>query len=346
MKFTARQIATLLGGTIEGDENVTVVTIAKIQEAEADCLAFFANPRYESSVYTTKAGILLVNTDFVPKQEVNSTLIRVPDSYLAFTSLLEYAQAVLLALKVGVEQPSFVGDNAKLGDNCYLGAFSYIGANVKIGDNVKIYPQTFIGDNSVIGNNTIIYAGVKLYAGTKIGEHSVIHSGAVIGSDGFGFALQPDGSYKAIPQLGNVEIGDFVSIGANTTIDRATLGSTVIKNGVKLDNLIQIAHNVLIDDNTVIAAQTGIAGSAIIGKNCLLGGQVGIVGHITIADGTKIQAQSGVNYSTENNAVLQGSPADDRSKYVRNLVAFRQLAEMLSRLNKIEKQLKGFENNP
>ncbi len=344
MKFTARQIANLIGGTIEGDENVTVVTIAKIQEAEPDALAFFANPKYEAMVYTTNAGVLLVNNDFVPKESVKSTLIRVPDAYLAFTGLLEYAQKLLLSLKVGIEQPSFQSEGVKMGDNCYLGAFSYLGTNVKVGNNTKIYPQVFIGDNCEIGNDTIIYAGVKIYAGSKVGSHSVIHSGCVIGADGFGFAPQPDGTYKTIPQLGNVVIGDHVDIGANTTIDRATLGSTIIKDGVKLDNLIQIAHNATVQENTVIAAQTGVAGSAIVGKNCMIGGQVGIVGHITIADGTKIQAQSGVNYSTENNAVLQGSPAEDRSKHIRNLVAFRQLANMLTKLNTLEKQVKALEN--
>ncbi len=276
--------------------------------------------------------------DFIPEQEINSTLIKVTDPYLAFTQLLEYYHKMRLMNKTGIESPAFISESAKIGKNVYIGAFAHIGDNVTIGDNVKIHSNTNIGENSTIGDNTLIYNGVNIYPETIIGQNCTIHSGVVIGGDGFGFAPQEDGSYKKVPQIGNVILEDDIEIGANSTIDRATLGSTIIRQGVKIDNLVQIAHNVEIGENTVIASQTGIAGSTKIGKNCTIGGQVGIVGHISIGNNVKIQAQSGIGRNLKDNEVVQGSPALGYTEYNKSYVVFRKLPELAKRVNDLEKK--------
>src|SRR3990170_1583962 len=288
MEFSINQIASMLGGEVQGDGNEKIKMLAKIQEAGKGQIAFLSNPKYEQFIYSTQATAVIVKKDFVARKEISATLILVDDPYISFTRLLEEYHKLISFQKSGVEQPSFMHDTASTGKNIYRGAFSYIGSQARIGDNVKIYPHAYIGDNVVIGDNTIIHPGVKIYADTKIGNNCVIHSGAVIGSDGFGFAPQEDGSYKTIPQLGNVIIEDNVTVGGNTVIDCATLfgDSTLIRQGVKLDNLIQIAHNVEIGKNTVIAAQTGISGSTKLGENCLLAGQVGIAGHLILPNNT------------------------------------------------------------
>jgi len=338
MEFSAADVALLLGGVVEGDASVKVNTLAKIQEGFTGAISFLANLKYESYLYETNSSIVLVNSDFVPRAAVKATMIKVPDAYSAFTSLLEQYHKIMLLSKVGVEEPSFIHESAQVGDSIYRGAFSYIGANTVIGNNTKIYPQVYIGENVTIGDNTVIYPGARIYQGCVIGNNCVIHGGAVIGADGFGFAPQADGSYKSIPQLGNVVIGDFVDIGANTTIDRATMGSTIIESGVKLDNLVQIAHNVTIHSHTVIAAQAGIAGSATIGAHNMIGGQVGIVGHITLADKTSIQAQSGVAATIEKSGTAwQGSPAEPIRNHLRNQVIFRKLPELEARVRKLER---------
>lgn len=338
MQFTAQQIAAIVGGTIEGDPDTLVRSVAKIEEAKDGDLSFIANPKYEEYIYTCKASAVIVSNSFEINGQVSPTLIRVKDAYGAFAVLLEkYNEIMSGAAKTGIEEYAKIAATAKLGQDVYVGSFTYIGENVKIGDNVKIYPGCFIGDNAIIGNNTKIFAGVRIYNHCIIGADNVIHSGTIIGSDGFGFAPNTDGTYKKVPQMGNVVIEDNVEIGSNTTIDRATMGSTIIRRGVKLDNLIQIAHNVEIGENTVIAAQTGISGSTKIGKNCMIGGQVGIVGHITIADGTRINAQSGVSKSvTENNVAITGSPAFDYKSSLKSQAIFRNLPELTQRLQKLE----------
>ena len=338
IEFSANYIAELLDGEIQGDGTTKINKLGKIDDAEPGALAFLSNPKYEPAIYKTTASAVLVNKNFQPRQELSTTLIRVNDPYLGFTALLEEYHKLTNSNKSGVEDPSFVHESSTLGKDLYRGAFSYIGANCKIGNNVKIYPQAYVGDNVIIGHHTIIHSGVKIYAGTIIGSHCVLHSGAVIGSDGFGFAPQPDGSYKTIPQLGNVVVGHHVSIGANTTVDCATLGSTVIQDGVKLDNLIQIAHNAEIGENTVIAAQTGVSGSTKIGKNCILAGQVGVVGHLTIGDRVTVGAQAGVGKSLDSGQIVLGSPAFDRKKYLRAYAAFRNLPDLLNRISELEKK--------
>lgn len=340
MTFNATQIATFINGTIDGNPEATISDIAKIEEAKTGSLSFVANPKYEPYLYETEASIVIVNDTLKPEHPITATLIRVNDAYAAFAALLDkYNQFISGSEnKIGIQDLSFICKTAKLGSDNYVGAFAYIGENVITGKNVKIFPGAFVGDNVTIGDNTIINAGVKIYHNCEIGNNVTIHSGTVIGADGFGFAPQADGSYKKVPQLGNVIIRDNVEIGSNTTIDRATIGATVIHKGVKLDNLIQIAHNVEIGENTVIAAQTGISGSAKIGKNCVIGGQVGIVGHITIADGTKINAQSGVSKSvTAANSALTGSPASEYKSALRSQVINRNLPDILKRLEALEK---------
>ncbi len=341
MQFTALQIATLIGGNIEGNPEVKVGKVAKIEEAAEGELSFVANPKYEEYLYTTKASVIIVNESLRPEQPVAATLIRVKDAYSGFALLLEkYNEIISQTGKTGIEQPSYISETAKVGKDVYVGAFSYIGNNVTIGDRVKIYPGCYIGDNVTIKADSKLYAGVKVYEGCSLGNRVVIHSGTVIGGDGFGFAPQKDGSYKKVPQIGNVVIEDDVEVGANTTIDRATMGSTIIRKGVKLDNLIQIAHNVEIGENTVIAAQTGISGSTKIGKNCIIGGQVGIVGHIQIADGTRINAQSGLSKSvTAPNTALTGSPAYDYKSSLKSQAIFRNLPELQQRLLKLEEMI-------
>ncbi len=336
MKFTAQQIADILEGDVVGDAEIKVSKLAKIEEGEAGALTFLANPKYTSFIYQTKASITIVNKSFEPEEPLTTTLIKVDDAYKAFSKLLEYYNQVKLN-KFGVEQPSFIADSSSYGAQVYIGAFAYIGENVTLGDNVKIFPNAYIGDNVTIGDNTIVFAGSKVYSECVVGNNCVINSGAIIGADGFGFAPNEKGEYNKVPQTGNVILEDFVDIGAATTIDRATLGSTVIRKGVKLDNQIQIAHNVEIGKNTVIAAQTGIAGSTKIGENCQIGGQVGIVGHITIGNNVRIQAQSGIGRNVKDNEVLQGSPALAYGDYNKSYVHFKNLPKIIKKLNDIEK---------
>ncbi|MBK9046105.1 MAG: UDP-3-O-(3-hydroxymyristoyl)glucosamine N-acyltransferase [Bacteroidetes bacterium] len=338
MEFTAKQISDLLQGTIDGDPGTTVNKLAKIEEGTPGSLSFLGNPKYIEYVYTSQASIIIVGNDFVPENPVSATLIRVEDARGSFAKLLEMYNQVMRDKK-GIETPSFIASSATVGNDPYIGAFAYIGNKVKLGNNVKIYPNCYIGDNVTIGDNTTLFAGAKIYSDCVIGASVTIHAGVIIGGDGFGFAPS-SGSYAKVAQIGNVIIEDHVEIGSGTTIDRATLGSTIIRKGVKLDNLIQIAHNVEVGANTVIAAQTGIAGSTKIGKDCMIGGQVGIVGHITIADNTKIAAQSGVGSAvTEPGQIIQGSPAFGISDYRRSYVVFRKLPDLEKKISELEKAL-------
>ncbi len=337
----------MLGGTVQGDEHAKINMLAKIQDAKPGQIAFLANPKYESFIYTTQATAVIVKKDFQPKKEIGSTLILVDDPYSSFTALLEEYHKIISFQKSGVEQPSFIGDNSKTGNNIYRGAFSYIGNGCSIGDNVKIYPHVYIGDNVTVGNNTILHANVKLYSGTKVGNNCEIHSGTVIGSDGFGFAPQADGTYKAIPQLGNVLIEDNVSIGANSVIDCATMfgDSTVIHKGVKLDNLIQVAHNVEIGKNTVMAAQAGVSGSSKIGENCVIAGQVGISGHIVVANNTSVGGKAGINKTVkEEGTKLMGEIAFELNDYFKSYVLFRKLPQLHERLKELEKKVNHTSN--
>ena len=338
MEFTANQIAEILNGTVDGDGAVAVSRLSKIEEGTQGSLTFLANPKYTNFIYTTKASIVIVSQDFRPEQEIESTLIRVEDAYSAFSTLLSYYNQVKMN-KIGIEQPICMSDSARHGENCYIGAFVYIGDNAVIGNNVKIYPNAYIGDNVHIEDNAVIFSGAKIYSETQIGANTVIHSGAIIGADGFGFSPNEEGTYDKVPQIGNVIIESNVDVGAGTTIDRATLGSTIIREGVKLDNQIQIAHNVEIGKNTVIAAQTGIAGSTKIGENCMIGGQVGIVGHITIGNNVKIQAQSGIGRSIKDNEVLQGSPAFNYGDYSKSYVHFKNLPKIVRAFSALEKKV-------
>lgn len=338
MQFTAQEISFMLNGTVEGEPSVTVNQLAKIEEASAGSLSFLANPKYEQYLYTTDASIVIINNDQVLTEPVKATLIRVENAYSAFTVLLEKYNTIKLN-KTGVEQPSFVHPSAQVGENCYIGAFAYIGPGVKLGNNCKIYPHSYIADSVTIGNNVTLFPGVIVYFDCVIGSNVIIHSGAIIGSDGFGFAPAGDGTYNKISQIGNVIIEDDVEIGSNTTIDRATMGSTIIHKGVKLDNLLQIAHNVEIGANTVIAAQTGISGSTKIGENCVIGGQVGMVGHISVAKGSQIMAKSGINKNiVEENKKWGGIPFF--SSYVENLrveVAVSHLPALEKKILELEK---------
>lgn len=342
MEFTLHQIAHILHGEVRGNGNQKINMLAKIQDARQGQIAFLANPKYEQYVYTTNASAIIVSRDFQPKKDIQASLVLVEDPYSSFTILMEEYHKMISFQKSGIEQPSYFSDTAVMGKNGYRGAFSYVGSQVIIGDNVKIYPQVFIGDNVTVGSDVILHANVKIYAGSKIGSHCVIHSGTVIGSDGFGFAPQEDGSYKTIPQLGNVIIEDNVTIGANTVIDCATLlgDSTIIRQGVKLDNLIQIAHNVEVGKNTVIAAQTGISGSSKVGENCMIAGQVGIAGHLVIANQTSLGAQAGISKSiTEEGQRLLGYPAFDIKEYFRSYAVFKKLPDLGHRLRDLEKKI-------
>lgn len=340
MKFTATQIAGILEGKVEGNPQIAVHKLSKIEEGEKGSLTFLANPKYTPYIYSTKASITIVNKDFVPDQELSTTLIKVDDAYKSFSKLLEYYDKVKNN-KIGLEAPCFIGEGVAYGEGFYLGAFSYLSENVKIGDNVKIHPNVYIGENVVMGNNVIVFAGAKIYSDSIIGNECVIHSGAIIGADGFGFTPNEQGEYDKVPQTGNVVLEDNVDVGAGTTIDRATLGSTILRKGVKLDNQIQIAHNVEIGEHTAIAAQTGIAGSTKIGKHCLIGGQVGIVGHITIGDRVKIQAQSGIGKNVKDDEVLQGSPALNYGDYNKSYVHFKNLPKLVNKIGNIEKKVEG-----
>jgi len=341
MKFTARVIADLLKGEISGNPNTEVWDIAKIEEGRPGTLAFLANPKYNKYLYTTEASIVLINKSQPVEGEVKATLIKVDDAYQAFATLLQIYQQSL-PKKEGVEKDCHISKSASVGKDVYIGTYAYIGENAKIGNKVKIYPQAYIGDNVKIGDNTIIYAGVKIYADCIIGAECVIHAGAVIGADGFGFAPSSENNYQKIPQIGNVILEDYVEIGANTCVDRATMGSTIVRKGVKLDNLIQIAHNVEVGENTVMAAQVGIAGSTKIGKDCMFGGQVGVAGHATIANGVKLGAQCGANNSiTQENATMIGSPAMDFKEFMKSSVHFRNFSKLVLQLNAMEKELKA-----
>jgi UDP-3-O-[3-hydroxymyristoyl] glucosamine N-acyltransferase len=341
MEFTINQIAAMLEGEVIGDGEQKVHTLKKIQEGVPGSLSFLSNPKYEEFAYTSKASGIIVGKDFKPKEEIKTTLIKVEDPYLSFTILLEEYHKFLSFQKTGIEEPSYIGKDCEVGEDVYRGAFSYIGNNVSIGTNVKIYPNAVLGDKVSVGDNTIIHAGVKIYNHCKIGNNCVLHSGVVIGSDGFGFAPQKDGSYKPIPQLGNVVLGDFVHIGANTTIDCATMegDSTKIGVGVKLDNLIQIAHNVEIGDHTVIAAQTGISGSTVIGKYGILGGQVGIAGHLKIGDHVGVGAQSGIGKDVKDGGKVFGSPAFELREYLSSYAVFKKLPDLNTRLKQLEEKI-------
>jgi UDP-3-O-[3-hydroxymyristoyl] glucosamine N-acyltransferase len=338
MKFTAEQIAGILDGEVLGNPNAEVYKLSKIEEGTNGSLTFLSNSKYQNYIYTTKATITIVNNSFEAEQPITTTLIKVEDAYQAFSKILEYYNKVKL-MKSGIEQPYVLSENVFYGTDLYLGSFCYVGKNVTIGNNVKIYPNTFIGDNVTIGDNCVFFAGVRIYSETEIGNNCVIHSGTIIGSDGFGFAPHDDGTYSKIPQIGNVILEDDVEVGSCTTIDRATMGSTIIRKGVKLDNQIQIAHNVEIGENTVIAAQTGVAGSTKIGKNCMIGGQVGVAGHITIGDNVRIQAQSGIGKSLKDDEVVQGSPAFNYGDFSKSYVHFRNLPKMVSELDALKKKI-------
>ncbi len=340
MKFTAEQIASILNGTVDGNPQTEVFKLSKIDEGSEGSLTFLANSKYTPHIYTTEASITIVNADFKPEHKIKTTLVKVEDAYEGFSKLLEYFNQIKLN-KLGIEQPCFISDSAKVGENVYIGAFSYIGNNVILGDNVKVYPNAFIGDNVTIGDNSIIFPGGKVYSDCIIGKNCVINSGAIIGADGFGFAPIKDGSYSKIPQIGNVILEDNVDVGAGTTIDRATMGSTIIRFGVKLDNQIQIAHNVEIGKNTVIAAQTGVAGSTKIGEHCQIGGQVGIVGHLHIGNNVKIQAQSGVGRNVKDNEILQGSPSFSYTDWNKSYVYFKNLPKLAKTIDELEKKVDG-----
>ncbi|TBX70123.1 UDP-3-O-(3-hydroxymyristoyl)glucosamine N-acyltransferase [Flavobacterium silvisoli] len=336
MKFTAAQIAGILDGEVVGNPDAEVFKLAKIEEGTEGSLTFLANPKYVNFIYTTAATVTIVNHDFIPENTLTTTLIKVDDAYQAFSKLLEYYNQVKL-MKSGIEQPSVISENVTYGANLYLGSFSYIGKNVVIGNDVKIYPNCFIGDNVTIGDNTILFAGVKIYSESVIGANCTMHSGVVIGSDGFGYAPTETGTYSKIPQIGNVILEDYVDVGASTTIDRATLGSTIIRKGVKLDNHIQIAHNVEIGEHTVIAAQTGVAGSTKIGSHCMIGGQVGIAGHLTIGNHVRVQAQSGIGKNIQDGETIQGSPAFNYGDYSKSYVHFKNLPKIVADLEELKK---------
>lgn len=342
MEFNVSQIAAMLGGEVKGNGADKINMLAKIQDAKKGQIAFLSNPKYEQFIYTTQASAVIVKKDFVGKKEISAALILVDDPYSSFTTLLEEYHKLISFQKSGIEQPSYLGENVTTGQNIYRGAFSYIGADTKIGDNVKIYPHAYIGEHVVIGDNTIIHPGVKLYSGTRVGSYCVIHSGTVVGSDGFGFAPQQDGTYKTIPQMGNVIIEDNVVIGANTVIDCATFtgDSTWLRKGAKLDNLIQIAHNVEVGQNTVIAAQSGVSGSTKIGENCIIAGQVGIAGHLVLSNRTSLGAKAGVGKSIKyEGAKLMGSPAIDVKEYYKSYALFKALPDLKERLKELESKM-------
>lgn len=336
MQFSANQIASIVNGTVEGDGDVTVSTFAKIEEGFPGAISFLANPKYTPYIYETGSSIVLVSRTFVAEHPVSATLIRVDDPYATVAMLLDMVSKMVNVLPTGVETPSYIADGVEIPADAYIGAFAYIGRGVKLGKGVKIFPQTYVGDGAVVGDDTILYAGVKVYNGCRIGTRCILHSGVVIGADGFGFA-PVDGHYNKIPQLGNVEIEDDVEIGANTTVDRATMGSTRIHRGVKLDNLIQVAHNVEIGENTVMASQTGVAGSTKIGAHCMVGGQVGFAGHISVGDNVVIGAQSGIPGNVSSGSRLMGYPATDARDFARQAVYVKNLPKLYNRVDQLEK---------
>lgn len=345
MDFKATDIATFLNGDIVGDGDIRVSNVSKIEEGKPGTLAFLANKKYENFIYTTKASVVLVNKSFIPREEIKATLIKVDDAYEAFASLLDLYVQSKADSKQGIEQPSYISNKANVGDDLYLGAFAYIGKNANIGNNVKIFPQAYIGDNVTIGDDCTIYAGAKIYDDCTIGNRCIIHAGAVVGSDGFGFAPQKDGSYKKVHQIGNTVLEDDVEIGANTTIDCGTMGSTLIHKGVKIDNLVQVAHNVEIGEHSVFAAHTGIAGSAKIGNNCMFGGQVGVAGHITVGNNVLVGAQAGINSSVKDNEKLLGSPAIDIRKALRAYGLIKDLPDIRKDVIQIKKEMNAGKNN-
>jgi len=343
MQFTAKQISEFLNGSVDGNPDIAVTELSKIEEGKEGSLSFLSNPKYENYLYSTQASVVIVSKDFAPTQSYTSTLVRVDNPYSAFTLLLDkYNEAVnAQTLKSGIDKMAFVHPTAKIGNNVFIDAFAYVAENAIVGDGCRLNAQTFVGANVKIGQNSIFFPGVKIYHGSQIGNNVTIHSNTVIGSDGFGFAPQKDGSYSKIPQIGNVVIEDDVEIGANTTIDRATMGSTIVRKGAKMDNLIQIAHNVEIGQNTVLAAQSGVSGSTKIGPNSVIGGQVGIAGHLSLAKGTQIGAQAGINFNiTEENKQWHGSPAQPLRNWMRASVIFKHLPDVEKRINALEEELK------
>lgn len=345
MEFSAEQIAQMVDGTVEGDGTVLISEFAKIEEGAPGSLSFLANPKYTSYIYTTDASAVLVRRDFEPEAPVKATLIRVDDPYATVAHLLTIAQSMLEARKTGIEQPSYIDPTAEIGENVYIGAFAYIGAGAKIADGVEIYPQSFIGAKATVGSDTTVYAGVKVYPGCRIGKRCILHSGSVIGADGFGFAPDGTGGYAKIPQIGIVEIGDDVEIGANTTVDRATMGATRIHSGAKLDNLIQIGHNVEIGSNTVMAAQSGVAGSTKVGQGCMIGGQAGLAGHLHVGDGAQMAAQTGVHTNVSAGQRLIGSPAEELRPYGRQVAAMKHLPDLMRSVTRMERELRKLKNN-
>ncbi len=339
MEFSANQIATLVNGTVIGDGDVLVHTFAKIEEGQPGAISFLANPKYTNYLYETKSSVVLVRADFEPENDISTTLIKVEDPYATLAQLLDMVSKLTNPQPTGIEQPNYISSNIDIPQDAYIGAFAYIGNNVSLGKSVKIYPHTYIGNNVTIDDGTILYSGVKIYQGCKIGKNCIIHAGAVIGADGFGFAPTENG-YNKIPQIGNVIIEDNVEIGANSTIDRATMGCTKIKSGVKLDNLIQIAHNVEVGENTVMAAQAGIAGSAKIGQWCMIGGQVGVAGHISIGDKVSIGAQSGIPSNVKSGSKLMGYPATDAKDFMRQSVYIKNLGKLNARVSELENKIK------
>jgi len=337
LQFSAQQIAMMIQGKVEGDAAVAVAQFGKIEEAKAGELTFLANPKYEEFLYSTKASVVIINESQVLKTPIAATLIRVPDAYAAFATLLTKYQELKTQNLSGIQSPSYIASSAQLGENHYVAAFAHIGDNVQIGNNVKIFPNVVIGENVKIGNNVMLHPGVVIYADCILGNNITIHSGAIIGSDGFGFAPTADGSYQKVPQLGNVIIEDNVEIGSNTTIDRATIGSTIIRKGVKLDNLIQVAHNVEVGENTVIAAQVGLSGSTKVGKGVMMGGQAGTAGHLSIADGVKVAARSGITKTISNaNSTITGFPAAEHSTALRAQIHMKNLPNLEKRVKELE----------
>ena len=339
MNFTAALIAEFLKGSVEGNPEATVNDISKIEEGKPGTLSFLANPKYEKFIYDTQSSIVIVNADFQPQNKISATLVRVKNAYESFAALLRlYEQSK--PKRSGISKMAVISDTANLGKELYVGEFTVVSENVSIGDGVQLYPQVYVGDHVKIGEGTILHPGVKVYEGCEIGAHCVIHAGAIIGADGFGFAPNQDNNYEKIPQVGKVIIEDHVEIGANTTVDRATMGATILRKGVKLDNLVMIAHNVEIDENTVIAAQSGISGSTKVGKNCMFGGQVGLIGHLNIASGVKIAAQSGITKDIkEEGIVIQGSPAFEFGPYQRSYLLFRNLPKLREQINELERKV-------
>lgn len=341
MDFKATEIAAFLNGEIVGNGDVKVSNVSKIEEGKPGTLAFLANVKYESFIYTTEASVVLVNKNFIPKEKITATLIKVDDAYHAFASLLDLYIQAKASIKNGIEQPSFIAESARIGIDVYVGAFAYIGDKSKVGKNTKIYPQAYIGSNVTIGENCILYAGIKIYDDTIIGNNCTIHSGTVVGSDGFGFAPQQDGTFKKIHQIGNVIIEDDVEIGANSTIDCGTMESTIIRKGVKLDNLVQVAHNCEIGDNTVIASQSGISGSTKVGKNCMFGGQVGLAGHITVGDKVSIAAQSGIAKSIKAGEIVFGTPALPIKDAMRAISVYKNLPNLQREVRQLQKKIQS-----